>query len=53
MLQDFLEMEGYRIDLQKNGESGLTAFKSRQFDLCILDVMLPVKDGFSLAEEST
>jgi DNA-binding response OmpR family regulator len=51
MLQDFLEMEGYRIDLQKNGESGLTAFKSRQFDLCILDVMLPVKDGFSLAEE--
>jgi DNA-binding response OmpR family regulator len=51
MLQDFLEMEGYSIDLQKNGESGLAAFKSRSFDLCILDVMLPLKDGFSLAEE--
>ncbi|MFO7616713.1 MAG: response regulator transcription factor [Bacteroidales bacterium] len=51
MLQDFLEMEGYSIDLQKNGESGLTAFKNKPFDLCILDVMLPLKDGFSLAEE--
>lgn len=51
MLQDFLEMEGYKIELQRNGLAGLNTFKSKPFDLCILDVMLPQKDGFSLAED--
>ena len=51
MLQDFLEMEGYQVAWEKNGVAGLNTFKSRPFDLCILDVMLPAKDGFTLAEE--
>jgi len=51
MLQDFLELEGYKVTWEKNGLAGLNTFRSRSFDLCILDVMLPVKDGFTLAEE--
>ena len=51
ILKDYLEMIGYNIDLQKNGEAGLIAFKQGKFDLCILDVMMPIKDGFSLAED--
>jgi DNA-binding response OmpR family regulator len=51
MLQDFLELEDYKVVWEKNGLSGLEAFRKSQFDLCILDVMLPAKDGFTLAEE--
>ncbi|MFH0761871.1 MAG: response regulator transcription factor [Bacteroidota bacterium] len=51
MLKDYLELEGYEVTWEKNGLTGLNAFKSKSFDLCILDVMLPVKDGFTLAEE--
>lgn len=51
ILKDYLEMIGYNIDLQKNGVAGLKAFKQGKFDLCILDVMMPLKDGFSLAED--
>jgi len=51
MLQDFLELEGYSVRWEKNGVAGLNAFRSRLFDLCILDVMLPLKDGFTLAGE--
>jgi len=48
---DFLEENGYTIKLCKDGESALKAFKHEQFDLCILDVMMPLKDGFELAKE--
>lgn len=51
MLQDYLDMEGFKVTWEKNGLAGLNAFKSKPFDLCILDVMLPVKDGFTLAED--
>ena len=51
MLKDYLEMEGYNVNLQKDGEAGLESFKNERFDLCILDVMMPVKDGFDLARE--
>jgi len=51
MLQDFLQMDGYEVTLEVNGNSGLTTFSSQTFDLCILDVMLPKKDGFSLASD--
>ena len=51
MLKDYLNMEGYMVNLQKDGESGMTAFKSQSFDLCILDIMMPVQDGFSLAKD--
>jgi len=51
MLQDFLEMEDYRVSWEKNGLTGLETFKKSKFDLCILDIMLPAKDGFTLAED--
>lgn len=37
--------------LKHDGQSGLDAFKSRPFDLCVLDIKMPKKDGFTLAEE--
>lgn len=51
ILKDYLEMIGYNVDLQKNGVAGLRTFKQGKFDLCILDVMMPLKDGFTLAAE--
>jgi DNA-binding response OmpR family regulator len=51
VLQDYLEMLGYSIVLCKDGEKGLEIFKKKSFDLCIFDVMMPKKDGFTLAEE--
>lgn len=51
VLQDYLEMLGYDIKLCKDGEEGLKAFKRRKYDLCIFDIMMPKKDGFSLAED--
>ncbi len=51
MLQDYLNMEGYQVHLEKDGEAGLQALRNRSFDLCILDIMMPVQDGFSTARE--
>ncbi|MBU1011728.1 MAG: response regulator transcription factor [Bacteroidetes bacterium] len=51
VLLDYLEMLGYEIKLCKDGEEGLKAFKRHRFDLCVFDVMMPKKDGFSLAED--
>jgi DNA-binding response OmpR family regulator len=51
VLQDYLEMLHYDITLCRNGKEGLLAFKTGKFDLCILDIMMPVMDGFTLAEE--
>ena len=51
VLVDYLEMLTYETLLCKDGVQGLNAFKSAHFDLCILDVMMPKKDGFSLAED--
>ena len=51
LLKDYLIAKGYEVELQKNGEKGLHAFRREHFDICILDVMMPVKDGFSLARE--
>ncbi len=51
LLQEYLEAKGYQTDLAKNGEEGLRFFFDKQYDLCILDVMMPKKDGFSLAKE--
>ncbi len=49
--KDNLELKGYGITFCKDGKEGLTVFKKDHFDLCILDVMLPKMDGFSLAKE--
>ena len=51
VIQDNLKMNGYKVHLAKNGKSGLQAFNQKNFDLCILDIMLPLKDGFSLAQD--
>jgi len=51
VLQDYLEMMNYDITLCRNGKEGLQIFRSGQYNLCILDIMMPVMDGFTLAEE--
>ncbi len=51
VLKDYLEMLGYDTVLRNDGVAGLEAFMGFDFDLCILDVMMPKKDGFQLAQE--
>lgn len=51
VIQDNLKMEGYHVHLSRDGKEGLKAFNEAKYDICILDVMLPKKDGFSLAED--
>lgn len=51
LLVDYLETEGFDVRLYRDGEQALTAFQAKEFDLCILDVMMPRLDGFSLAKE--
>jgi DNA-binding response OmpR family regulator len=51
ILKEYLEMHKFIITLAKDGEEGLQIFNRMHFDLCILDVMLPKKDGFTLAYE--
>ncbi|MBE0656002.1 MAG: response regulator transcription factor [Bacteroidales bacterium] len=51
VLNDYLSMSHYETTLAKDGNQGLESFKSGNYDLCILDVMLPFKDGFTLAQE--
>lgn len=49
--QDNLELQGYEIAHYTNGKEAIEAFKNNDFDLCILDVMLPDIDGFTIAKE--
>lgn len=51
VIQDLLRLEGYQVSLAKDGKEGLLLYNSGNFDLCVLDVMLPAKDGFSLAHD--
>jgi DNA-binding response OmpR family regulator len=51
VLRDYLQLNDYSVTLCTNGNLGLNAFRNGQFDICILDVMMPEKDGFTLAEE--
>jgi len=50
LLSEYLGMKGFGITLARNGEEALTMIKRHQFDLAILDVMMPKMDGFALAE---
>lgn len=50
LLVDYLEAEGFAVKLCKDGEIALKAFQAHDFDLCLLDVMMPKVDGFSLAK---
>jgi two-component system, OmpR family, response regulator len=51
VVKDNLQMNGYSVTLSANGSEGLKEFKQSNFDLCLLDVMLPQKDGFTLADD--
>lgn len=51
LLMDSLENYGYRVTLVNNGQAALEEFNRGQFDLGVLDVMMPVMDGFTLATE--
>ncbi len=51
VLRSYLEMHQYDVTLATDGEAGLDTYKNGNFDLCILDVMMPKKDGFTLARE--
>jgi DNA-binding response OmpR family regulator len=51
LLQEYLSAKEYPTDLAKDGNEALKKFLEGKFDMCILDVMMPKKDGFSLAKE--
>jgi DNA-binding response OmpR family regulator len=51
VLSAYLELNEYEVTLADNGMKGWNAFQNGKFDICILDVMMPEKDGFTLARE--
>ena len=51
VLKDYLSLHDYNVTHAKDGIEGLIMFKNSDYDLCILDVMMPRKDGFSLAQD--
>ena len=51
ILKEYLEIKGYSADLASDGEAAIKLFKQNVYDLCILDIMMPKKDGFMVAKE--
>ena len=51
LLREYLAAKGYVAELCPDGEAGYKAFLKTKFDICVLDVMMPKKDGFTLAQE--
>ncbi len=51
ILKEYLELNQFNVSLACDGEEGLTKFRNGDYDLCILDIMMPIKDGFTLAAE--
>lgn len=51
LLQDSLEIKNYDVVLKRNGEDAFNDFKVNKYDMCIFDVMMPKKDGFTLAKD--
>jgi len=51
ILKEYLNAKGYVTELATNGQEGYDAFAQGNFDFCILDIMMPIKDGFTLAAE--
>ncbi|MHC8948413.1 response regulator transcription factor [Sphingobacterium hungaricum] len=52
LLRDYLELKGkFEVTLAQNGDEALEQFRKGQYDLCILDVMMPKKDGFTLGRD--
>ncbi len=51
LLKDFLALKNFNVTLCNDGQKGINDFNKRNYNLCILDIMLPKKDGFTLAKE--
>lgn len=51
VLKNYLELNDYDVTLERDGRLGLAGFQREKFDICLLDVMMPNMDGFTLAEE--
>ncbi len=51
LLREYLQAKGYDTDLYTDGEVGYKGFVKEKYDLCILDVMMPKKDGITLVKE--
>lgn len=51
LIKDYLDSLGWRVSVYHDGDKGLSAFHSHPFDLCVLDIMLPSRDGFDVAAE--
>ena len=51
VLKNYLELNDYDATLERDGRLGLAAFQREKFDLCLLDVMMPNKDGFAVAKK--
>ena len=48
VLKNYLELNEYDVTLERDGRLGLAAFQREKFDICLLDVMMPNMDGFTL-----
>lgn len=51
LLKEYLKAKAYEVDLLPDGEKAFKSFQKSFYDLCILDVMMPIKDGFSVAAD--
>ena len=51
LLREYLQAKGYQATLCPDGDAGYKEFMKNKFDICVLDVMMPKKDGFTLAQE--
>lgn len=51
LLREYLQAKNFEVDLFTNGEKAYRGFEHNRYDVCVLDVMMPVKDGFTVARE--
>lgn len=51
VIQEHLQMNGFTVTLCTNGDDGLAEYRRRPFDLCLVDIMMPKRDGFSFARD--
>jgi two-component system OmpR family response regulator len=51
VLKNYLELHDFDVTLERDGRLGLAAFQREKFDICLLDIMMPNMDGFTLAED--
>ena len=51
ILKEYLELKGFNATLTRDGQEAVDSFKRNHYDLCILDIMMPRKDGFAVGKE--